>query len=912
MLRSRLLNTLRTDGRKIRNALKRSQSSLFGSIHHAQFRPMSSILLSRSSLISPISTVDQCSFQKNTDSKRLFVIDTRQMSRKDDNFTGIPSAYKKRNNRHRDKKGIGKGVDDEGRRNKRRNSRRGKRKGKSSILESSNRTSATSSDIFPLENDNIDPITEDSIDHSTNHHPKYNSKNVESIKYINERVQRWLELEGEVQCLLKELENDLGMKVDADDKSIMNMNPVVVTKNLIKTENLYKNICAKLRFIIAGWGWFKNADTWTKHQKELSLPPANALKLITLLENIRRQRHGLINFCLESNSSEMKARNNEHEHRANSTENGSQGFLSWISEALVRKSNTDFEAVDDDKNWSSSLHELNAHLSQDFTANTLLYDGIFTNCQNWRLSNVEAMTTVIEDTFKLLKESHNAGNPNVIPSTLVYHRMIEFYNRSSNLNEVKKNVQLIKEMIGQMNEFKETKEEITDVRSSTDKTICVPTTKTYGLAISGFRGIGSNTDVKVQALDSADEILKIMEQEVKSGWKPNTNQSSSHPKEVKEKKNDSFDLPLCYPYRAMLLNLIAVGPNVIDEYIDRVDDTMTRLLGKDEYEKLFGNDKSLINLSKVDCIILDDLHKAFTATFDMDRFRKAKNLLGKMEATREASLSDNLIQWSPMYPSKNCYYNAIFCLLAIAVDSKNVVTTSDARYATGVLDKLLQDIPSAKNEFCCYRLIRIWGETKSRKSGTIAEEILSRMEMSRIINGNNSVSSSLMARAKQSTLENYAKAASLGEPKAAHNCYKFLKRIQERLPQEMSSENENREKLFFYIAVIKACAGTVVEEDKPEALEIAIDIYNNRLLAEDVILTPYVFVQMLLCCELIAPTSHDIALRLSKDIFQAACENGLVQNHVLRTLKRVNYNLFESYKKIPEHSANVKEFFEKA
>lgn len=849
------------------------------------------------------------------DSKRLFVIDTRQMSRKDDNFTGIPSAYiKKRNNRHRDQKGNGKGLDGESRRNKRRNSRRGKRKGKRSIIESSDRASATSSDIFPLENDNFDSsLTEDSLDHSTSHHRKYNSKNAESIKYINERVQRWLELEGEVQGLLKELEKDLGMKVDADDKSIMNMNPVVVTRNLIKTENLYKNICAKLRFIIAGWGWFKNADTWTKHKKELPLPPANALKLITLLENIRRQRHELIKFCLESNSCEISAMKNEK--RAHSTENESQGFLSWI---FNRKSDTDFEPFDDDKNWSSSLHELNAHLSQDFTANTLLYDGIFTNCQNWRHSDVEAMTTVIEDAFKLLKISHNSGNPNVIPSTLIYHRMIEFYNQSSDLNEVKKNVHLIKDMIDQMKEFKETKEETTDVRSNTDKTICVPTTKTYGLAISGFRGIGSNTDVKVQALDSADEILKIMEKEVNSGWRPNANQSLSpdskntHPQEGKEKKSDCIDLPLSYPYRAMLLNLIAVGPNVIDEYIDRVDDTMTRLLGKDEYEKLFDNDKSLINLSKVDCIILDDLHKAFTATFDMDRFRKAKNLLGKMEMTREASLSDNLIQWSPMYPSKNCYYNAIFCLLAIAVDSKNIVTTSDARDATGILDKLLQEIPSAKNEFCCYRLIRIWGETKSRKSGTIAEEILSRMEMSRIINGNSSVSSSLMARAKQSTLENYAKAASLGEPKAAHNCYKFLERIQERLPQEMSSENENREKLFFYIAVIKACAGTVVEEDKPDALEIAIDIYNNRLLAEDVILTPYVFVQMLLCCELIAPTSHDVALRLSKEIFQAACENGLVQNHVLRTLKRVNYNLFESYNKIPEHSANVKEFFEKA
>jgi len=45
---------------------------------------------------------------------------------------------------------------------------------------------------------------------------------------------------------------------------------------------------------------------------------------------------------------------------------------------------------------------------------------------------------------------------------------------------------------------------------------------------------------------------------------------------------------------------------------------------------------------------------------------------------------------------------------------------------------------------------------------------------------------------------------------------------------------------------------------------------------------------------------------LSKEVFQAACSNGLVNKHVLFLLKQVNYHLFESYKKKPEHSTNVK------
>ena len=165
----------------------------------------------------------------------------------------------------------------------------------------------------------------------------------------------------------------------------------------------------------------------------------------------------------------------------------------------------------------------------------------------------------------------------------------------------------------------------------------------------------------------------------------------------------------------------------------------------------------------------------------------------------------------------------------------------------------------------------------------------------------------VVLRSKQSTVENWSTSAAAGEPGAAKSASMFLDRMKERLDYEIGSfdERSRRERGFFYIAVIRACAETVLDEDKDHALEIAFSTYNT-MVEEEVILTPYVFVQMMKCCQLVAPSSHYQALKLSKEVFQAACSNGLVNKHVLFLLKQVNYHLFESYKKKPEHSTNVK------
>ena len=107
------------------------------------------------------------------------------------------------------------------------------------------------------------------------------------------------------------------------------------------------------------------------------------------------------------------------------------------------------------------------------------------------------------------------------------------------------------------------------------------------------------------------------------------------------------------------------------------------------------------------------------------------------------------------------------------------------------------------------------------------------------------------------------------------------------------------------MAIIRACARTCIDNDKPEALEIAFEAYNN-MLEENIALSPYTYVQLLKCCQLVDPSAHDQALKLSREIFQAACFHGLVSRHVMHSLKKINLPLFDAYEKKPEHSINLK------
>jgi hypothetical protein len=530
----------------------------------------------------------------------------------------------------------------------------------------------------------------------------------------------------------------------------------------------------------------------------------------------------------------------------------------------------------------------------------------------------------MESLLDNMRDSARRGNPNVDPDIKIYHRMMEFYKDSTNFVEVSKNVKLLKEML----EIEEINGEgLNDAKALKSDSSCRPTIETYNLAVSGFHGIGSTVDIKMKAIEAADEVLRLMEEEhcstgigVKSSASASgRSQNARNGKEQQFETNaELIKLGICDPYRAMLQNLIAVGPKALPDYQRRVDDLMERMMGKRAYGYLLEDNGALIDISKIDHLVLHDLIHTFSITNDKKQLAKARILLKKMEATRDAALQGvAALAWPEKFPVANSYKSVIIGILHSTIDADDekifnkVASIEDALYATELLDTILQEKPALRNSFSCYRVIRLWGATNSKEAGRRGEEILGRLEMSQLINGDPRSDQSSMRdvvlRSKQSTVENWSTSAAAGEPGAAKSASMFLDRMKERLDYEIGSfdERSRRERGFFYIAVIRACAETVLDEDKDHALEIAFSTYNT-MVEEEVILTPYVFVQMMKCCQLVAPSSHYQALKLSKEVFQAACSNGLVNKHVLFLLKQVNYHLFESYKKKPEHSTNVK------
>eukprot|EP00979_Chaetoceros_neogracilis_P011384 scaffold2800_cov283-Chaetoceros_neogracile.AAC.1 len=501
----------------------------------------------------------------------------------------------------------------------------------------------------------------------------------------------------------------------------------------------------------------------------------------------------------------------------------------------------------------------------------------------------------MESLLDSMRDSARRGNPNVDPDIEIYHRMMEFYKNSTNFVEVSKNVKLLKEMleIGERN-----REGSNDAKALESDSSCRPTVETYNLAVSGFHGIGSTVDIKVKVIEAADEVLRLMEEEYCStgiGVKSSASatgrsQNAGNGKERQFETNaELIKLGICDPYRAMLQNLIAVGPKALPDYQRRVDDLMERMMGKRAYGYLLEDNGTLIDISKIDHLVLHDLIHTFSITNDKKQLAKARIILKKMEATRDAALQGvAALAWPEKFPVANSYKSVIIGILhsTIDADDENIVnkvaSIEDALYATELLDTILQEKSALRNSFSCYRVIRLWGATNSKEAGKRGEEILGRLEISQLINGD--------PRSDQSSMRDVV----------LRSINNLRWRIGPRLQQLENQELQRAPQL------IRACAETVLDEDKEDALEIAFSTYNT-MVEEEVILTPYVFVQMMKCCQLVAPSSHYQALKLSKEVFQAACSNGLVVNkHVLFLLKQVNYYLFESYKKKPEHSTNVK------
>lgn len=769
----------------------------------------------------------------------------------------------------------------------------------------------------------------------------YRSKDASFRKYtgksslprgIMKKIQRLANLQNEMENLMKSYGEQMGIDVmDIVDentfKSLEGAHAIRLQEDLLETEETYRKICINLRQLIAGWSWMKPlarsyAEQLQSDQEGNPLPPANAAKFLQMLEHIRKQREDLIYVCIQEQEKKIN-----HLLDNNKGEKSITKLAKWFKEKISMTNEDNHHSLEHDTSQSSSqmkLKDLVAHKSIDFTANVRLYDVVLNCFCQWRQISTTFEGHSIESIFSAMKDNYRGGNPNVRPGIKVYHRIIQFYKDSETLVHAMKGVELLKKMI--KSSEKDVNKNLDFVESSDGLNVdsCEPTIATFTLVISAFHGIGSTAEVKVQALDAADEVLNIMEQFYSTSGALNSNISSIEPSSVSgtlnlEKEGNRSKLEFCEPYRMMLQNLIAVGPKLLSDYKFRVDDIMERLIGKQSYEKLILDDDSLIDRTIIDHLILHDLIHALAITNETNHINKAKVILKKMEATRDAASAPSaatrmlLNPWPSNYPTPNSYKSIILGILHSSIDVddessvRKVVTIEDAVYATDLLDIILKTKPSMRNVYSCYRVIRLWGATNSEDAGRKGEEILGKMIMAILINKDPHIMvSDLLLRAKQSTLENWSVAAAAGAPNAASNAFNLMERIRERSFEANTSEERRRKEMaYFYIAVIRACAETVLDHEKEQAIDIAFETYN-KMIEDRVTLSPFLFVQLMKCCQLASSSSHGKAIMLSKEVFQAACMNGLVNRHVLFVLKQVNYHLFESYEKKPEHSANVK------
>jgi hypothetical protein len=312
----------------------------------------------------------------------------------------------------------------------------------------------------------------------------------------------------------------------------------------------------------------------------------------------------------------------------------------------------------------------------------------------------------MESLLDSMRDSARRGNPNVDPDIEIYHRMMEFYKDSTNFVEVSKNVKLLKEMleIGESN-----REGSNDAKALESDSSCRPTVETYNLAVLGFHGIGSTVDIKMKAIEAADEVLRLMEEEysstgisVKSSASASgRSQNAGKGKERQFETNaELIKLGICDPYRAMLQNLIAVGPKTLPDYQRRVDDLVERMMGKRAYGYLLEDNGTLIDISKIHHLVLHDLIHTFSITNDKKQLAKARIILKKMEATRDAALQGVAalaLAWPEKFPVSNSYKSVIIGIIhsTIDADDENIVnkvaSIEDALYATELLDTILQE-----------------------------------------------------------------------------------------------------------------------------------------------------------------------------------------------------------------------------
>ncbi len=781
------------------------------------------------------------------------------MRKRDEDFYGVPHAYKKhREYRDRDK-GMGKGrLKAKGKRGARYGLRTTNERKESSttfVGDSSSRQSNFTLNIMDSESKLEKP------------------KDKEDVVRAQKQIEKLMHIEDEVKELMRTYQKTLGTTILVNENMTANSDKTDISKisasKLVDTEDLFRQVAIKQRQLVAGWSWMRPLQRnrlwkWSDDAKSSTLPPVLAMNAIKTLESLRQRRADLITNSFSAGDEGTNA--------------GAKMF-EWVSANVFGLSEGQKTPLS-----AETLGELNAHTSSDFTASVRLYHGILNSYDWWQgLIPKQMLIKHIEDVLSCMSTNFTNGNPNVKPDTKAYSRLIICH------QDPNKKRSALDTMLEQTRQDFDNDMEM----------VCRPTPTTFDYVLSAFYNTAlhaqeNDNDAVLIALKEAEEVLNLMEQQ-----EADLGGTIDH--------GTAYESEKLKPYHTMLKLYRVISPSLLADYPKKIDDLMVRMIGKDAYENLLRSDGGTVPPEFSHHIVQDLVH-SFASARDRECLDKAKVLLEKMGKTRSAALQNdpNLLTWNPKFPFSSSYNSVIMgCvlygddILTRSVNSKRPdskerkLLYQDAIYAMRLLDSMLGSESSLPQLHTYSRLVRLLSNSMSRDAGKRAEEVLSRMEMQHAFSmGMRSIKDvDLGVKIKQAALECWAVSAAAGLPRAAMSASLLFHRLDERLNQELGGNPERRQaKIFFYNAVIKACSETTLQSEKVEALEIAFDMYN-RICADQIAPTSLTFVLLLKCCQLLPPSSQDRVMKLSKEIFGEACSNGRVSRHVLFMLRRVNISL---------------------
>ena len=681
--------------------------------------------------------------------------------------------------------------------------------------------------------------------------------------------------------------------------------------SLVQTEKDYAKLCLTLRQLIRKWSTINTKSprfiaqclSTGEHQSGSrvtlsSLPAENAFNYTVMLESLRKQRAELIyTELVDDGTRNQKQIKFQPANR----------MFTWLKEKVNSFITSDGTNIAKRNVNLKNVKDLTAHISPKYTTNNSHYNMIM---RSFIQSNADASNKdeTMEAILSFMNHSVEGGNPNCIPDRRIYHIPMKYYQNNPTLKKSKKSFDFLKEMIQNRKE-------------NMDQAYH-PSRHSYNIVLSSLRNAVTgmkDPKEKIEASTYAEMILDEIESD-ESVWNDESIASSFTTVDVDNDNEESSSLlqasPM--PYQVSLQIIWEIGQENLEDYFERIDKIIIRMIGEEAYNDLYKNVNA--DLPKnMDSKTLVELTYYLSAG-NREQVDKAKVLLFKMHRARNQSLTDEGF-WSSKHPDHRSYNTVVGGIIYSTEKQrrkrrgKNYLQQDqlkkDALYATRLLDEMIENEYSMPTIITFYRLLRLWSMCKSKESGERAEEILSRMNIHACSSPKFSDQSDLLIRLHTCAIDCWHASVNAECPGAVKRAALLVERITSQnenlsmFPEQTENDSslESRKGIgYLYTSLLRCCAENSLDQDKADALETAFDTYN-KILEENIPLTPMMFTLLLQCCSF-APNPQK-QRNLSQKVFDSACAHGLASDRLLKVLKQINLNLYQSYTKDPEHSINI-------